>query len=541
MNRWLHAANTRTQGRRSGWSKKRHSRKAFVISYLAVEPLVAPGCASPRAPAHDRFFALCTTGSGASIANTGESGSEGIRQGAAAAAGRISSLACYRRHGLPVLSPSADVPPALAAFLRGSERRAWVFLWLQGGQAEAADQALAAATRAFQAEAARLPMAQWPGRYWRLLSACPLESPDGEWSGDLAVLATAAPQDRRALLLRLAAGLDEQPAADALGVALDTYRQRLAAACPRDAAGAVDAGAWHRLAQAIQQAARDLPDARLERIAELRDTALSGHGMPVADTAGAEPLPPHDAHRVPAPRRRRPGPLPLALIVLVAVAAATAWWLLRPSGAVLPPLSGQDAVEVDDLRVHDRGPILVEPLPDADPPAVAADPMPPPMAEPPADPVVAQMDFLSWYAAGAPDSRIEREADSDGAMQPVAAPVPDGPAVPAAQAWAQLRPFEQASLRRRFGALDRMERRGWAFGPDLGRDWPGLQPWLGFVPEEERAPLLAVLRAMDSPQRALLAELLRRQSPAGRVDLRRELVVVPAPRRASWLEEASLR
>jgi len=85
-----------------------------------------------------------------------------------------------RNPGPPVQHPASDVPPALAAFLRGSERRAWVFLWLQGGDPEAADQALAAATRAFQAEAAQLPMADWPGRYWRLLAACPLDSGRGE-------------------------------------------------------------------------------------------------------------------------------------------------------------------------------------------------------------------------------------------------------------------------------------------------------------------------------------------------------------------------
>src|SRR5690606_39498888 len=81
---------------------------------------------------------------------------------------------------------------------------------------------------------------------------------------------------------------------------------------------------------------------------------------------------------------------------------------------------------------------------------------------------------------------------------------------------------EQASLRGRFAALDRMERRGWRFGPDLGNDWPSLQPWLGYVPEDERAPLLQLLRVMDSTQRAQLAELLRRQSPPGRVELDRK-------------------
>lgn len=455
------------------------------------------------------------------------------------------------------MPPAIDVPPALAAFLRGSERRAWVFLWLQGGDAEAADQALAAASRAFRADAAGLPLAEWPERYWRLLAASPLEVDHGRWPGDLDLLAVAAPVDRRALLLRLAAGLDEQPAADALGVSLDTYRQRLAAACPRDPAGQVDVAAWHGLAQAIQQAARELPDSRLERIAGLRDTALSGHGIPAPATTAADTGSPaaHADGRPAARKGPRPGQVAMLLLAVLAAAAGIGVYLQR-SGPVLPPVD-EATSGVDDLRVHDPGPILVEPLPDPEPPAVPAAPVPPALEEPPADPAVAQMDLLSWYAAGAPDSRIEREEGAP-APGPVAGGGDDGE-LSAARAWAQLDAAaqaglreaalrfaslpaaEQASLRHRFAALDRMERRGWRFGPDLGNDWPGLQPWLGFVPEDERDPLLRILRAMDSTQRAQLAELLRRQSPAGRIELRRELLAIPPARRAGWLEEASRR
>jgi len=452
------------------------------------------------------------------------------------------------------LTPATEVPPALAAFLRGSERRAWVFLWLQGGDADAADQALAAATRAFQAEAAHLPMSEWPWRYWRLLAACPLDSGEGEWPGPLAVLGSAAPADRRALLLRLAGGLDEQPAAEAQGVSLETYRERLAAACPRDAGGEVDVGAWHRLAQAIQQATRDLPDSRLERIAAVRDAALVGHGTPEAPPPPVAASVSRAHHAAPARRRRRTG-LWLALLVAALVAGGL-WLWLKPADSPLPSLGEDEIVDVDDLRVRDRGPILVEPLPDAEPPAAAAEPQPPVLHEPPADPVVAQLALLSWYAAGAPESRIEREAGSEAAA---AVDADELAGTEATVAWAGLDPAEQASLREaagrfaalpaaeqdalrgRFAALDRMERRGWLFGPELGRDWPRLQPWVGYVPEEERAPLLSALRAMDSGQRERLAEVLRRQSPAGRIELRQEMLALPASRRAAWLEQVALR
>ena len=52
------------------------------------------------------------------------------------------------------LSVAGQLPAALSAFLRGAERRAFVFLWLQGGDAAAAERALAAAIRAFPGPAA---------------------------------------------------------------------------------------------------------------------------------------------------------------------------------------------------------------------------------------------------------------------------------------------------------------------------------------------------------------------------------------------------
>ena len=74
----------------------------------------------------------------------------------------------------PSVTRAAELPAALTAFLRGAERRAFVFLWLQGGDAAMAEKALAAAIRAFPGPAANLPMAEWPDRFWRLLAASPL-------------------------------------------------------------------------------------------------------------------------------------------------------------------------------------------------------------------------------------------------------------------------------------------------------------------------------------------------------------------------------
>lgn len=105
----------------------------------------------------------------------------------------------------------------------------------------------------------------------------------------------------------------------------------------------------------------------------------------------------------------------------------------------------------------------------------------------------------------------------------------------AAREFASLSAERRQALRAQFDALDRSERRGWLLGPDLGADYPALQPLLAQVPMAEHAGLLAVLRAMDSRQRRDLAVLVQRTPPQERARLRRELVSTAAANRDAWL------
>jgi len=440
-----------------------------------------------------------------------------------------------------------DVPAAVDAFLRGIERRAYLFLWLQGGRPEAAEPALAAGLRAFAAQAAAGPMAEWPDRFWRLLAALPVRE-DGHWPAPLGYLGTLGSEPRRALLLRMAAGLDERAAAEALGVSLATYRDRLAVACPRDASGEADVAAWHRIAQAVQQAGRDLAPPQLVRLARLREAALAGRPVPA-------PAPPPRADATSARALRRRWPWILLVVLACAAALAATWWLEpRLAGDGSAATGTAEAGHGDgDLRVHDRGPILVEPLPETSAPAAEA--MPVPLPEPPADPAVASLDLYAWYAAGAPDSAMEREAEGAPPPPPAAALPAPPPAQAellwaawealdateqaqvraAAEAFRALPPSEQAALRARFAALDAMERHGWLLGPALGADWPALQPLFGYVTEGEREPLLDALRALAPHQRAQLTALSRRTPPQQRAALRLELLAQPPAQRADWL------
>lgn len=303
-------------------------------------------------------------------------------------------------------------PAAVSAFLRGVERRGMVLAELQAGDGAVAEKGLTAAMRAFRSHAADLAMADWPARFWKLLASTPPLRQPSAYSLDLpafAALQVAAPQPRLALLLRLAAGLEENEAAAAMGVALPDYQQALAEACPRDAAGAPDVQAWRRLAEAIQQRLRDLPPERLAHLARLREAAIAGSAPP---PALAPPRPAAEEGRQRASGRGRAWRWAILVLALCLLGLAATWWTARRPQALPAPLTdGGDAVGVSD-----RGPIVIEPLDPAEPAAVEAIPSALETALA-TDPVgleqAREADLYAWYAAGAPLPAALGESRSD--------------------------------------------------------------------------------------------------------------------------------
>ncbi|WP_372363532.1 hypothetical protein ACCQ07_18565 [Xanthomonas sp. NCPPB 3583] len=325
--------------------------------------------------------------------------------------------------------PDAPVTPAaLSAFLRGVERRGLVLAQLQCGDVAAAERALAAALRAFSSQAAGRPMAGWPMRFWSLLATAPplrREPMPGTWLPPFTVLGRMQTADRLALLLRIVAGLEEGVASEVQGVEAADYRQSLARACPRDAAGNPDAQAWRALAEAAQVELRDLSPAQLTRLSQLRDSALAG--MPLT-AAPAEPAPGRPAAararrqwRWPQLERRHAG-MALGVLAVALLLAGLGWWWAHRRPALPPEPVSQAPAGV--LHVTDAAPVLVEELPAADlPDAVATpglDPRDQAMLADPDLELARAADFYAWYAAGHPVPVDESGAHATAAEQPSA-------------------------------------------------------------------------------------------------------------------------
>lgn len=195
------------------------------------------------------------------------------------------------------MSLAAPASPAVAAFLRGVERRAALLAELQCGDQAAGDAALGVAMRAFRQAATRHPMGQWPRAFWGLLLATPqLRRRPRPGSGPLSwrPLATLGNGPRAALLLRLLAGLEGEEAAAVLGVSPEACREAVRRALQGTAEGRTEADTWSDWEGAFQYALKSLPAVRLAQLARLRTLALGDievEPMPGGAARPARPRP----------------------------------------------------------------------------------------------------------------------------------------------------------------------------------------------------------------------------------------------------------
>ena len=217
-------------------------------------------------------------------------------------------------------------PAALLAFLRGLERRARTLAEVQCGNADRAATIWSETAAEFPGEAAALPVAAWPVRFWARLLAHPAMAVVDASDSPLAAL---GPGPRAALLLRLVAGLDPRPAADVLGVSEPTYRFALQRGLEQARAAGIDADALQALrAQWQRQPAPSAPRPQGFTAAEVPLPAVT----PAADRITA-PAPVLDAP--PRPPVRTTRRFRLAWLGVAALAAAAVlsvgWWVRKPA------------------------------------------------------------------------------------------------------------------------------------------------------------------------------------------------------------------
>lgn len=493
--------------------------------------------------------------------------------------------------------PASPTPsPALAAFLRGIERRAFVFAQVQSGRDEEALASVGRAMRAFRSVSALTPLSGWPASFWSLLLAqaelSAGEAPEPE-------LSHLGAGPRAALLLRLVGGLDFAHAAQVLGVSEPTYRFALQRALQQLGEAGVSYAALGQLRERLHRQVKTLPAHHVEALAVLRGRVMRDEDEP----APAAPPPPS-----PWPRR-----LAWTGLVLLALAFAATWW--EPAPPLLPG-------GIQDLPAEQAA----EPVaPSTGGSAQVIHPDYASLARPEDAALAAELDFFSWLAArdGAPpETQVEAVVGEVPAPEPASADQPAFEALPAAQrsllaplastwprldpatrrqligqaghwlaldaasrealrqrladwdelpaaeraakrghlaAWSNLSADEQAwvretaagfladdaagqaAARKEFEALPTQAREPWWLGPALGQWFSPVQPLFAYVPEDQRPPLLAMLRALSPQARADLALLAGRLPAAERERLRRALLEAPPDAREALVHERLAR
>ncbi|HEX4854114.1 sigma factor-like helix-turn-helix DNA-binding protein [Arenimonas sp.] len=282
----------------------------------------------------------------------------------------------------PTPASPAPVSSALSAFLRGIERRAFVFVQVQCGRDEVAQAALGRAMRAFREVSAHSPLSAWPAAFWALLVA---QAELAEGQSDIPELGALSSGPRAALLLRIVAGLDFAHAAQVLGVSEPTYRFALQRALQQLGDAGVSYAVLGALRERLHRQVKTLPPERAEALAELRARVLRD---------APEPAPVAAPPSSPWPRR-----LAWAALALLALAFGATFW---PQAPALAP-GGVQALPVEPAPA---------PMPAGSDADLVTHPDFAQIAAPEDEALATDLALLSWLASGEADAALGAAEES---------------------------------------------------------------------------------------------------------------------------------
>lgn len=450
--------------------------------------------------------------------------------------------------------PAAPSPAAVAAFLRGFDKRAQLFASVQAGDAARGARALSVVARVFAAEASQWPLAQWPQQYWRLLLSTPSlrhAAPPTPYPV-LPGIARLPPEPRAAVLLQLVAGLADDTAAPALGVSVPAYQAMIRDSLPRNDLGQPDVDVWRAWQATVQR--------ELSRPAEPRPLAKQ-------------------------PAQPAPRPLPTATAAAELPAAHGVRWLwlgvaacaLAFAAAFFIHPAGREVIHQWFATIkHEPLPVAAAPKARFDARDLTLHPDRELLASPQEAWFAERLALLAWLATAAdpttPDAvplpildEARRWPVMDAGDEAMSLPrrMQRWDALPARargeqrgrwQAWRALEPGERMQLRAiglrvrqlsmeeqqalqdRFASQSSDARAGWWLGPRMGRDWPRVAALFGYVGDAERERLLRFLRDATPQDIDACARLAQSTPPEEREALRAELLAQPNAQRGAWLQ-----
>ena len=489
--------------------------------------------------------------------------------------------------------PQTTASPALHAFLRGIEPRASVLVRAHAGPG-LDDAALLAKVRGdFAERAPRLPLAEWPLRYWGLLlardelAATPVPLPDHP-------LYAVAHTRRLALLLRLVVGLEPAGGARVLGLSETAFRALCSDAEDKLANEGVGPDVLMRWHDAFQQqvrpaagasptaapsAAKKPPPVRRARSAS-RWPRLSGLTWSLAAVAallaaafvatflwppsaptrsssaaaGGDAAPAALRQAPAAPRRDLAAELRVDPdFALVASAGPQpwddgvgflSWWSAEQGDALPPPVPVAEAPEKAWTALPAEAQALLAAVQSAWPALEA----------PVRQGLLANVNgwqaldaaqrsalvdsYRSWLALPA----LERSQRRARYQQWVALDDAERAALASSAARLAALPADgQGAAREQFAGLPPQRQRDWSLGPRLGRQLPELRPLLAFVPAAEQAALVDALEALGDADRVALGKQVATMGTAQRAALRAKVLAATPAERAALLRAAAGR